>query len=78
MTGPPIIIAGHITEISPPYILLGTTRIDLPDSKLAEGFKVGDSVTVSMIAVSDKKYVAENLVRSTDQGPIGGDLSHQA
>jgi hypothetical protein len=69
--GPPSIIVGRIVEIGPTYIVLGTTRIELRDGKMAEQLTVGQSVTVEAVAV-DGKYVARSIKLNPDQGSLGG------
>jgi hypothetical protein len=71
MAGPPSMIVGRIVEIGPTYIVLGTTRIELQDGKMAEELTVGQSVTVEAVAV-DGKYVARSIKLNPDQGSIGG------
>src|SRR5437660_456637 len=61
-SGSPLrVVVGQTTEVSGTFLILGQVRrIDLPTG-LSNGFRVGHSVTVTVVAV-DGKDVAESIV----------------
>jgi hypothetical protein len=54
-------IAAVVTPSTPPYILVGSDRIDLRADQPFTSFQVGQSVSVIAVRV-DGKYVAEKII----------------
>jgi hypothetical protein len=63
-------IAAVVAPSTPPYIVIGSTRIELRADHSFTSFQVGQSVSVTAVRV-DGKYVAEKITLN-DVGPLFG------